>query len=118
MFESTHKLEFFAAAWADPEFTCFKIGTCQGLYVSTSETYDIIAVVNNEPGNGHFQDVIDWFENSCLRDKKSLRFMEMMNDEFRKHLVLKRGYKPEGENNLIKTFKKIKNSHIPNARIR
>lgn len=102
-FESSHKLDFMACPWpVDPEFTAFKIGTCEGIYGSTKDTYDIVAVVNNEPGNGHFEDVIEWFENSCRRDKKSIRFMEMMNPRLASHLKIKRGFKREGENNLIK----------------
>lgn len=109
LFESTHKLDFMACPWpVNPEFIAFKIGTCEGIYESTDKTYDIIAVVNDTPGNGHFEDVLEWFYNSCRRDKKSLRFMEIMNDKFGKHLLKKRRFKKEGENNLIKKIEHAK----------
>lgn len=103
IFESTHKLDFMCCRWPiDPEFVAFKIGTCEGIYGTTFTTYDIVAVVNDTPGNGHFEDVLDWFYNSCRRDKKDLRFMEIMNNRFGQHLIEKRGFKKDGKNNLIK----------------
>lgn len=104
-FTSKHKLDFYYAMWdIHPEFCKFRIGTCNGLYGSTESTYDIIAVVNDEPGNGHFVDVLEWFERSCRRDERSLRFMEIMNEGLRKHLMTKRGFIADGTN-LIKHFK-------------
>lgn len=102
-FESTHKLDFMCCRWSrSPEWITWKIGTCHGVYQSTQNTYDILAIYNDERGNGHFEDVLDWFYNSCRRDKKDLRFMEIMNEDFRKHLMKKRGFKKDGKNNLIK----------------
>lgn len=107
-FESTHKLDFMTAPWnnplADPGMAMFKVGTCDGLYQATNESYCIIAIVNDEPGNGHLDDVFEWFENSCKRDSKSLIIMEVMNQRFKAHLINKRGFVMMDEENLIKTF--------------
>jgi hypothetical protein len=104
-FRSTHDLQFMACPWhRSPEFIAYKIGTCSGIYSSTPVTYDIVAVVNDEPGNGHFEDVLEWFEQSCRRDRRDLRFMEILNEQLREHLVNKRGFTHEGKNNLIKRF--------------
>ena len=104
-FRSTHRLDFMACPWhRNPEFIAYHVGTCAGIYASTPETYDIIAVVNDTPGNGHFEDVLEWFEQSCRRDRRALRFMEILNERLRDHLVNKRGFQYEGENNCIKYF--------------
>lgn len=105
-----HQLDFEAAPWesilcVDKNFTRFRIGTCEGLWASTPNSYDILAIDNKVPGNGHFEDVMQWFEHSCRRDKKALRFLEIMNKPFRNHLLTKRGFKPEGKDNVIKKFK-------------
>lgn len=82
----------------------FRIGTCEGKWRATPDAYEILAVVNNEPGNGHFEDVLEWFEYACRRDGKSLRFVEFMNQRFRRHLIAKRGFLAEGRN-AVKQFR-------------
>jgi len=111
--QTTHKLDFEACPWesmlgVDKNFTKFRIGTCEGLWQSTPTSYDILAVTNNQKGNGHFTDVIEWFENSCRRDKKSLRVLECWNKALKMHLIRKRGFSPEGKDNVIKHYKKMK----------
>ncbi len=107
-FKTIHDLSFESANWHDPQFQLFRIGTCEGMWQSTSESFDIIAVVNNKPGNGHFKDVLQWFENSCYRDKKDLRVMEIWNDRLLGHLTSKLGFKKLGKNHAIKHWKKCK----------
>lgn len=117
---TTHNLPFEAAPW-DPTFAeffpqllaiimrikepivAFRVGTCDGIYTVRDNAYQIIAIQNSEPGNGHFEDVLQWFENSCKRDKKNLMFMEIMNADFGRHLCLKRGFKRKGAH-AIKKF--------------
>lgn len=101
-----HNLDFECAEWRyDSRFMMFKVGTCEGLWTSTSMTYDILAIDNSVPGNGHFEDVLQWFEHSCRRDKKNLRFLEIMNIKFKIHLISKRGFVPERKtDNVIKRF--------------
>lgn len=118
---TTHNLPFEAAPWEPsmikyfPELVknvmrinssivAFRVGTCDGIYTATEKTYQIIAVTNDNPGNGHFDDVIQWFENSCKRDGKDLMFMEILNDAFGRHLCSKRGFKMKG-NHAIKKFR-------------
>jgi len=103
-FSSTHDLDFLCCPWErDPTWMRFKIGTCHGLWRSTDGAYEILVVDNEVPGNGHFEDVMEWFENSCRRDGKKLRLLEFFNDRFRRHLIEKRGFRPEGEN-AVKVF--------------
>jgi len=110
MFASTNKLDFLSGpaprrAQRMDGWKGFQIGTCHGLWRSTKKSYQILVVANREMGNGHFQDVIDWFENSCQRDGRSLMFLEIFNDDFSKHLVDKRGFTVVGDD-AIKTFTK------------
>ena len=105
MFESTHKLDFECAPWpVTPEWIQFRIGTCHGLWMPSKGSYDILAVTNEAPGNGHFNDVLEWFEQSCRRDNYSLRILEVWNSEFKHHLITKRGFENYHEDNLIKRF--------------
>ncbi len=87
-----------------PPIQVFRIGTCHGQWQASPKSYDIISVINETPGNGHLQDVFDWFENSAKRDKKELHILEIMNPNFMNHLINKRGF--TGNNHrLIKIFK-------------
>lgn len=113
-FKSTHDLSFEAAEWElskwgmtelmGSEFKRFRIGTCSGLWQSTDKSYDILAIDNSKRGNGHFDDVLEWFENSCKRDKKHLMFLEVWNEKLMKHLIEKRGFIKVDKFNLIKSF--------------
>ena len=107
-FKSTNNLSFGVAPFYDPSITKFEVGTCKGIYTCESTRYVIIAVTNDERGNGHLQDVFDWFENSCKRDKKDLMVAELMNERFKKHLIEKRGFVAIEGNNVIKHLKNIK----------
>lgn len=80
----------------------FQIGTCHGLWKCKNRQYQILAIDNDEPGNGHLDDVFEWFENSCKRDGYNLVIQELWNLGFKKHLIEKRGFKPLGKDNLIK----------------
>lgn len=111
IFTSTHKLDFEVAPyeqWVDDGYKWlkFRVGTCDGLWCVTKDHYRILSIDNKELNNGHFKDVMEWFEHSCRRDNKSLVFMALMNPRFEKHLIDKLGFKPFGEEDLIKTFEK------------
>lgn len=101
-FKTTHDLPFEVAAWLTSNFMRFRIGTCNGLWRCTNEFYDILAIDNTKPGNGHFNDVFEWFEHSCQRDKKSLRILEVWNGRLKEHLITKRGFEIDGEDNVVK----------------
>ena len=105
MLKSTHDLPFESAKyWLQiddkNEWMRFRIGTVEGLWCCDEKSYKILSVINNSEGNGHFTDVLDWFKNSCQRDKKTLRFLEVMNADFKKHLITKRGFKDIGDGTL------------------
>lgn len=112
-FQSTHKLDFLTAAERplrgllpeSEDWIMFKVGTCHGLFRPTAEAYEILAVINTSPGNGHFDDVMEWFENSCRRDGKKLRIKEFIfNRRFKQHLIQKRGFAIGGKDDVVKTF--------------
>jgi hypothetical protein len=109
-FQSTHNLEFEVAPYKHPlindgrNWMLFRVGTCEGLWTSTEEAYEVLAIKNSQKGNGHFTDVLEWFENSCRRDNRDLKFMEVMNESFMKHLVSKQGFEVLGDD-VIKHFK-------------
>lgn len=103
---TTHGLEFEACPWPrNPAIQLFRIGTCEGQWLSTDLAYCIMSVSNSNPGNGHLIDVFEWFESSCKRDKKALMILEFFNDRFKKHCVEKRGFTEiPGTNDVIKIF--------------
>lgn len=107
-FKSTHDLPFLSRYWDNPFNTDgwqeFKIGTCCGQWISTDTSYDILTVINDNPGNGHFKDVLEWFEQSCIRDKKAFRILEVLNERLALHLVTKHGFTYQSGDNLIKHF--------------
>jgi len=107
---TAHNLAFEVAEWPADEILkqglkLFRVGTCNGLWRSTETDYEILVIDNNQPGNGHLEDVFEWFTRSCKRDNKSLAILEVMNDRFKKHLIQKRGFVPLGENSVILSFK-------------
>jgi hypothetical protein len=112
MFKSTHNLLFEAAespyAILDSDHQMFRIGTCEGQWGYTTDSYYILSVTNKEQGNGHLDDVFEWFENSAKRDGRNLLVLECLNNKFYQHLLNKRGFKPldKEQNNCIKIFNK------------
>lgn len=89
-----HNLLFESCAWAiNPSIQCFRIGTCTGQWFAYDSSYVILTVINHEPGNGHLNDVFQWFEASAKRDKYALEVWEIMNKRFYDHLLNKRGFK-------------------------
>jgi hypothetical protein len=109
--ETTHNLDFewseYPNFFEGEDWLQYKVGTVKGLWNSDDENYIILSFVNHEKGNGHLQDVFEWFENSCKRDNKNLVIKEIVNPFFYKHLTEKRGFvplseNPEDQNNLIK----------------
>lgn len=98
-----HNLAFEVAPWPkNPAIQLFRVGTCEGQWFVTDHAYCILSVKNSCPGNGHLDDVFEWFEASCFRDKKALIVLELMNEQFKAHLLKKRGFKVMGKNDVIK----------------
>lgn len=92
--KTKHSLDFEVAEWHSSEYMQFRVGTVNGLWTSLSDCYVIVSIINDVPGNGHFDDVIEWFEFSSKRDNKNLLIVEIMNKRFYLHLVSKRGFVP------------------------
>lgn len=104
LFQTVHNLAFEIAPWErSPDFLRYRVGTCHGLWRSTDLAYDILAIDNDLPGNGHLEAVFQWFEHSCRRDKKALRILHILNPRFMRHLVEKRGFTAVGDH-CIKVF--------------
>lgn len=87
-------------------FMEYRVGTVTGQWGSCSDSFFILSFLNHEPGNGHLDDVFEWFYNSCKRDGKNLIILECMNDAFKKHLIAKRDFIPLGVDHLIKVYNK------------
>jgi hypothetical protein len=109
VFESEHKLPFLVAEYplnldTKHKWICFKVGTCEGLWRCTYTSYEILALKNKEKGNGHLNDVFQWFEMSSKRDNKTLKVKEVWNERFQNHLQ-KRGFKRCSAFDFEKTFK-------------
>ncbi|MEK6884973.1 MAG: hypothetical protein AABY22_35405 [Nanoarchaeota archaeon] len=106
-FITTHNLDFeapespYSFLFGD-ETKLFRIGTCTGQWGCNKNGYYILSVINDEPGNGHLNDVFEWFEFSSKRDNKNLLVLECMNNRFYNHLISKRGFNPIDKNNVIK----------------
>lgn len=110
-----HRLDFEACDWSpipgfppSQNFKRFRIGTCEGLWQATDTSYDILAVTNDVKGNGHFEDVLEWFEYACKRDHKHFRFLEVMNARLLLHLIDKRGFARSSGKDVIKKLKWMK----------
>lgn len=116
---TVHNLDFEIARWNSPfkelmdevgafisdkgdypeiEWLLFRVGTCHGQWRQTPEAYEILSIVNEDPGNGHLNDVFQWFEFACKKSKKPLRVLSFLNKSFAESLIRKRGFKPDGDN--------------------
>ena len=99
--KTKHNLQFEVAPWSK-DFSQFRVGTVEGLYRVTKESYEILAIANSKIGNGHIEDVWQWFEASCKRDRKSLKVLEVWNKRFANYLTKKRGFTDIGNFNYEK----------------
>jgi hypothetical protein len=103
--KTSHGLDFLCAEYPpDKDVSLFKIGTCHGQWYCQGQTYVILSVMNDEPGNGHLEDVFEWFEFACRRDGYKLKVQHIFNERFYKHLIEKRGFVKMDEENVIKMF--------------
>lgn len=115
---TTHKLDFEVAPFKpfgiemEANMKRFRVGTIDGLYSITSESINIIAITNSVKGNGHLNDVFEWFEFSCTNSKMNLMVLEIWNKKFMKHLIKKRGFRQSNKLNVIKYFNPRSNNKI------
>lgn len=94
----TLTLPFEVAPWNNPlnfdGWQIFRVGTCQGQWRACEGAYEILGIINEQPGNGHFQETMRWFEQSCQRDGYDFRIREVWNKDLAAKL-LKHGFVPE-----------------------
>jgi hypothetical protein len=81
----------------------FRVGTCTGLYRAVPGTYEILAIDNSSPGNGHVEATLQWFYASCRRDGYDLAVLEVWNQNLRSKLS-GYGFINIGNDNYVKTF--------------
>lgn len=109
-FSTTHDLDFEVGPWPFPEYKRFRIGTVEGLWGNDLEKmrFIILAIHNSEPGNGHLEDVFEWFQYSCRREGFDLMVDQCWNKDFKRHLIQKRGFRPvKGRNAVIKDVREM-----------
>jgi hypothetical protein len=112
--QTKHNLDFQVAqspySVVGKKHMLFKVGTCHGQWGDSGDSYFILSVMNDEIGNGHLDDVFEWFEYSAKRDGKNLLVLECMNKNFHHHLIVKRGFVAldDEQNNCIKIFNEDK----------
>jgi len=81
----------------------FRVGTCTGLYRAFNNAYEILAIENSKPGNGHVEAVLEWFYKSCRRDNYTFIIREVWNDNLRNKLIAN-GFILKERYDYIKTF--------------
>lgn len=106
-FQTTHQKAFEIAPWSCADFDRFRVGSCEGLWTCRDGCYQILAIENTQSGNGHLNDVFEWFEHSSKRENLDLMVLEVWNKRFKKHLLKKRGFVAvPGTDHVIKRFKR------------
>jgi hypothetical protein len=105
--ETTHKLDFEACPWPiSPDQTAYRIGTCHGIYYFSDEGINLIVIHNDNPGNGHLEDVFEWFEYACRAQGCDLYIRSFFNKRFKKHCIEERGFQSINDVDVVKRFKK------------
>jgi hypothetical protein len=66
-------------------------GTIHGVLTFTDTSVDILIIINDEKGNGHFASFIQYIEHEAKNNNLSIRFIDFLEDRFQQHLE-KRGY--------------------------
>lgn len=108
---TTHKLDFEVADWYGHEkIKVFRVGSCHGQWFwlevkGFGQCLCLLSVMNEFPGNGHLEDVFQWFENSAKRAKVPFMMMDFENQAFKKHCIEKRGFEEViGTDHIVKFF--------------
>jgi len=100
-FVSAHALRFFSRKWDNPLFDIeedvehwdeYNVGTCIGQWRVTDKAVEILSFLNTERGNGHFEDVMQWFEFIAKAAQRPIVIYEVWNEQLRRHLTEKRGF--------------------------
>lgn len=108
---TTHKLDFEVADYKyHKKIKLFKVGTCHGQWFwnnigSFGPVLCLLSVINDSPGNGHLEDVFQWFEDSAKRAQTALMIMDFQNEAFKQHCIKKRGFSEvPGTDHVVKFF--------------
>lgn len=108
---TTHKLDFEIADWKwSKKIKVFRVGTCHGQFFwhhlpGFGDVLCLLSVINDKPGNGHLDDVFQWFEGSARRALEPLLIMDFHNEAFKRHCIEKRGFKEvPGTDHVVKFF--------------
>ena len=70
----------------------FKVGSVHGLWRQGETVIEIWAIINDEPGNGHMDDAIEWFVEIARLSGVILRVVEISSVTFRNQLIDKWGF--------------------------
>lgn len=109
MFKTEHELEYLQGEETEIEpgrtMAGYRVGTCHGLVCFTDDAIEILAVANEEPGNGHFNDVLQWFEYAAVDQGKILRVIELWNQPLKRHLIGKRAFIEQDSQTVYKDFR-------------
>lgn len=111
-FKTTNDQPFYSAPYQRPlnfeDYQQFKVGTMYGLWKWESDKFVILAFLNNNPGNGHLEDTLDWFMCSSVCAQVPLVIRSVDNTRFLKHLIDKRGFVLLNDGpDVIKSLKQI-----------
>lgn len=103
----TARPAFYSRPWQNPlndqGWQDGLVGTCAFQWRATETAYEILTIINDVPGNGDFAHTLDWFYESCQRDKRNLVIREIWNKRLQAHL-LKRGFSYAENDDMIKYF--------------
>lgn len=81
----------FAAQFGD-DLVQFIYGSCHGLLRVTDGTLGLLAIENEEQGNGQFAEFMELYEQIAKAMYLDASVLEITNDRLYKHLVTKRSY--------------------------
>lgn len=107
-FRSTHGLKFktmphiIAGAFTGAER--FEIGTVHGIWNVSTFSVDVFACINDEPGNGHMDDVFEWFFSIATERGLPVRVTNVSSEDFRQQLIDKWLFVPTKDHDTLIRF--------------
>lgn len=81
----------------------YRVGTCTGAYRDAIQSFEILAIANSKPGNGHVEAMLAYFFKSCEKYSKHVIVKEVINTSLRDKLC-KLGFTCMIDNDYIKRF--------------
>ena len=71
----------------------FRYGTCHGQYRITPDAVELLSIINDDSGNGHFHHLMNHFISMAKKRKLPFRVLEVNNRNLKTHLLFKWGFK-------------------------